>query len=308
MNFQSEHGQPHFGMPAAHNPDTEVLRELMDSIREINYHYSENIRYHTRIMESYNQNVNLIIMLLHSLYPHVLQSRRSRSPAATRDRGTRRERSPSWTNVFTRIPAEPRLETDLSSLMLYLFTNGNPLLGGGRGGRPMMTPPLLTMTQIDQSTELVRYNEAMGERICPISMENFEENEQVCRIRGCRHIFKRDHLMRWLQTSVNCPVCRYDLRDFSNNPINVERRDSIDVPNPRADRDGYDMRFFDRSENVRPGMSIHTDGGTHIPPINLFSDGDTHNISQLLTNLLRNSLPTTDASNNLLYTLEIPLG
>lgn len=339
MNYQSDYAQPPYG---AH--DSDVIRELIETIREVNYNYNENIRYHGRILESYNQNMNLLIALLHSLYAHVLQRTRTQDYGGdNRSRGFRGARSSPWTTVFPRRAPEPTLQTDLSSLILYLFTNGvNPV-------RNAVTVPL-TSEQIEQSTEMVSYNAEMGEPTCPISMENFEENEQICRIRGCRHVFKREHLMRWLQTNTNCPVCRFDLRNVSNNPAGGERDSTADLPIPAVEQHGPGIRGVDVSENTgtdrtfanyvplarNPSLDAvgnlgerspsMTDGRRSNPleelasaflrplnsrttnRVNVFNEVDPQNISQLLTNLLRNQLPSTDASNNLLYTLEIPLG
>ena len=339
MNYQSDYVQPPYGAQ-----DSDVIRELIETIREVNYNYNENIRYHCRILESYNQNMNVLIMLLHSLYAQVLQRTRAQDYGGdNRTRGFRGARSAPWTTVFPRRAPEPTLETDLSSLILYLFTNGvNPV-------RNAVAVPL-TSAQIEQSTEMVAYNTEMGEPTCPISMENFEENEQICRIRGCRHIFKRDHLMRWLQTNTNCPVCRYDLRNFSNNPGGGERESTAHLPIPAVEQHGQGLRSDNNYENTgtdrmftnyvplarNPSSdavgnlgerSPSTNGRRHDNPfeelasallrpmnnpttnrVNLFNEVDPQNISQLLTNLLRNQLPSTDASNNLLYTLEIPLG
>lgn len=43
---------------------------------------------------------------------------------------------------------------------------------------------------------------------CPISMEEFREGDQLCRLNRCQHIFKREPLRRWLRNHSTCPVCR----------------------------------------------------------------------------------------------------
>ena len=337
MNFQSEYVPPTYNMPS-YDSDMEMLRELTETIRDLNYNYNENIRYHHRILENYNQNMNLLFILLQTIYNHVLQSGRRHTTSADpsfRSRGYRGARSPAWSTGFPRRTSEPSLEMDLSSLILYLFTNGNPTPNGsGARNGTAVTP--LTSVQIEQSTEMILYNPSFGERICPISMENFDENEHVCRIRGCRHFFKREHLMRWLQTSSQCPVCRYNLRDFSNNTVTVDPAgtavDESRIHNEELyvnptefisteynrDRLRRDISF-ENQDTVSPrGNSsflrnpMEELASALLRPImssnNLVADNDTQNISQLLTNLLRNQLPAIDASNNLLYTLEIPMG
>ena len=43
---------------------------------------------------------------------------------------------------------------------------------------------------------------------CPITREDFVENDQVIMIRECRHIFKRGAFQRWIQNNHTCPCCR----------------------------------------------------------------------------------------------------
>jgi hypothetical protein len=47
---------------------------------------------------------------------------------------------------------------------------------------------------------------------CPISLENFNRNDEVSQIIHCGHIFSREPLQHWFQSNVRCPVCRYDIR------------------------------------------------------------------------------------------------
>lgn len=73
----------------------------------------------------------------------------------------------------------------------------------------------LTQAQIDAATETVRYSEPDVNQVqsCPISLDEFQEGEMVCRIRHCGHIFKRDNLMQWFSTHTCCPVCRHNIAE-----------------------------------------------------------------------------------------------
>ena len=56
-------------------------------------------------------------------------------------------------------------------------------------------------------------------------MEPFQENDQVMMIKHCGHIFKPAELQSWFQTNVKCPVCRYDIRNYtSTNSRNSQQR------------------------------------------------------------------------------------
>ena len=46
---------------------------------------------------------------------------------------------------------------------------------------------------------------------CPISFDNFNENDDVIVIKKCNHIFKKSYLDRWLERSHLCPYCRTNI-------------------------------------------------------------------------------------------------
>jgi hypothetical protein len=52
-------------------------------------------------------------------------------------------------------------------------------------------------------------------RSCPISLENFNDTDMVSIIRYCGHIFHTEHLNRWFTSNCRCPVCRYDIRNYT---------------------------------------------------------------------------------------------
>ena len=64
--------------------------------------------------------------------------------------------------------------------------------------------------------------------ICPISREAFTDDEIVMQVVPCGHIFSRDNLRVWFLSSVHCPMCRYDIRNYRNRRTNArERRQSM---------------------------------------------------------------------------------
>ena len=81
-----------------------------------------------------------------------------------------------------------------------------------------------TPYQIELATRVVRFGDIVNplNLSCPISLENFNDNDQVLVIRQCNHIFSNTALHSWFRTNCRCPVCRYDIRDHSsNNAINI---------------------------------------------------------------------------------------
>ena len=56
--------------------------------------------------------------------------------------------------------------------------------------------------------------------ICPISQIQFEEIDCIMQIKHCKHNFNPYSLFRWLDSNSTCPMCRYNLNAYSNNPQN----------------------------------------------------------------------------------------
>lgn len=81
-----------------------------------------------------------------------------------------------------------------------------------------------TAEQINRATETLIYSSYsnLPHNTCPISLEDFQEGEQLRRITHCGHIFNENNFNTWFSRNVRCPVCRHDIRevqDISNNTI-----------------------------------------------------------------------------------------
>jgi hypothetical protein len=76
-----------------------------------------------------------------------------------------------------------------------------------------------TQSQIEAATRGVRYCDITRpiNTQCPISMDEFNDNDMVTVIRHCGHTFHTEHLMSWLRSNCRCPVCRYDIREYNSN-------------------------------------------------------------------------------------------
>ena len=82
--------------------------------------------------------------------------------------------------------------------------------------------------QIENATETYLYNS--NEHInCPIDREPINTGDSVVRIRHCGHIFRQDSIMTWFQHNPRCPLCRYDIRNYTTNNSS---NNSIPVPPP----------------------------------------------------------------------------
>ena len=58
---------------------------------------------------------------------------------------------------------------------------------------------------------------------CPISLDDFQENENITQIVECGHIFKTQPIMTWFEHHTKCPKCRCELR------VNNTSQESLDV-------------------------------------------------------------------------------
>jgi Ring finger domain len=93
-----------------------------------------------------------------------------------------------------------------------------------------------TLEQINNGTRRVLYSNIENplNSSCPITLENFDQDDNVTQILGCGHIFNHDSLNSWFRNHVRCPVCRYDIRNYvpRSQPliqeINTSRRSSPD--------------------------------------------------------------------------------
>jgi hypothetical protein len=58
------------------------------------------------------------------------------------------------------------------------------------------------------------YSEIIGpiHNSCPITREDFLENDNVIMIRECRHIFKKTAFQTWIQNNNTCPCCRITIQ------------------------------------------------------------------------------------------------
>ena len=81
-----------------------------------------------------------------------------------------------------------------------------------------------TPSQIETATRVARFSDIVNplNSSCPISLENFNDNDQVLIIRHCNHVFSNTGLTSWFRSSCVCPICRYDIRNYvSTNTNNI---------------------------------------------------------------------------------------
>jgi hypothetical protein len=77
-----------------------------------------------------------------------------------------------------------------------------------------------TSLQIHDTTSTSKWKDIKNttdQRLCPITQQDFYDNDDILKINQCGHIFKKDSLVTWFERSSLCPVCRHNILDPSNN-------------------------------------------------------------------------------------------
>lgn len=123
---------------------------------------------------------------------------------------------------------------------------------------------------------------------CPITLEAFENNSVVTLIKHCGHIFKQESLINWFTENNRCPVCRYDVRNYTaNTEDNYELIDSsnIVVINNTSDMENN----VNANTNNRTNLRANTE------------EELTNQIDNMLTQLFNNN-NNSDSSGNFVIT------
>lgn len=146
---------------------------------------------------------------------------------------TRREREWRQQQRPVPVPAAPAPtdnEAFVTALGNLLGTGTNPLItvaqmditnlmGGGIDLTPVTVRP--SQTQLDRATDV-----EIGANLftvddgatCTVCQETFRSQGSgpLRRIRHCGHIFHQNCIDTWFGSHVRCPVCRYDIREYTN--------------------------------------------------------------------------------------------
>jgi hypothetical protein len=85
-----------------------------------------------------------------------------------------------------------------------------------------------TTEQIQQASRVIRYGDIDNplSEACPISLDEFNANDEVRQLLPCGHLFHQNQFNEWFESNVRCPVCRYDIRNYRplsrrNTPTNL---------------------------------------------------------------------------------------
>ena len=261
-----------------------ISNEHLLLINILNTMYNDNLRQINSInntldnlIQSNNQIRNLLVQLLHH-------------PQNTRRNGNRRWENNFFNNNNNNLSSLGRIMINnqpyvIDSISEFTFPRNNDRqnsinrnIGLDEQARdifesflqPIVIYP--SQSQIESATRRVRYCDIARpvNTSCPISMEDFNDNDMVTVIRHCGHIFHSDHLNNWFRSNCRCPVCRYDIRDYSSNA-------STEFFNSQRDSSGNIFERNRNQSNVNQNTFVNED---NLNNSNYFND--LYNINGLL--------------------------
>jgi len=240
-----------------------------------------------RLIDNLVNSNNEIRVLIQNILQQNLQQNRNNSANIYNINRTNRATRQSETSDYNYVFNEPLYTENTSFVIDYIQpTQFSRLLQTFLD--PIDVYP--TQEQIDNATSIIRYGdiETPLNNSCPISLEPFQENENVTMIRHCGHIFKQEQLLSWFQTNVRCPVCRYDIRNYippSSSSMQNNRNTATNV-GTQEETTPVTNRNRNRRNLFRPSLQRET------PLTNL-----NNRIDQFVSTLLTNGF-AIDASFN----------
>lgn len=136
---------------------------------------------------------------------------------------------PTSNSTLTRLNRRTNIGTQASLNNLFRnFTSNNEnrsfrfTFGEFQPSNLTSVPIIPNESQIINATICDTFNDISNtsdQTRCPIDQHDFDLSDNIMKIRFCGHMFKEHNLRNWFQHSSRCPVCRYDIRDYSNNDI-----------------------------------------------------------------------------------------
>ena len=102
----------------------------------------------------------------------------------------------------------------------------------------------------------ISYNSEIHDLIdtrCPISLDDFEEEETIIQIVECGHIFKTHPIMTWFERHTECPKCRCQLR-ISNSSRHGDISFNVVTPLQNMDADDVEREIDELTRRVTNSM------------------------------------------------------
>ena len=270
-------------------------RTYNDNIRQIN----STTNSINNLRNSNTQIRNLLVQILNTSNRNNRTNTSNTSNTSNRNNLSRRLNENVNRIILNNTPYEFEHVEHYSFPRNYYTRNQNTQERNSRYMQNFLAPVDIypTPSQIETATRNVQYCDIVNpiNRSCPISLETFNDVDMVSVIRFCGHIFNSEELRTWFTTNCRCPVCRYDIRNYSTNVSSeTESTPQLDVSNNFVNEN----QSSETNEERRP-TAINTIT-TYLDLI--FDNGTNSNsLSDTLLNEITNIVDTTDA--NALLTL-----
>jgi len=151
---------------------------------------------------------------------------------------------------------------------------------------------------------------------CYITMDDFEEGDELCEILQCKHTFKKEPLMNWFNENVRCPVCRFDIRDYVQESVRESIDSFISSRQSSSQSLNQDTETINNSNQSSPTHSESSnnvnENSTNTEPFfnTYLNDNLAQDVSNGINEILENLV--NDISNNIVnptlsYSLSVPL-
>lgn len=206
-------------------------------------------------------------------------------------------RTPQTTNInaSTNTTTTPSVLSD-SNILNSLFES---FLTTPISSRP-------TQQQIDNAITVSDFGnlEHKTNNECPINLVRFLDTDRVGQIKHCKHTFLLVEINRWFANNVNCPVCRYDIRNYVpplRATTNSENNDALNIENFQPSVSRNDFNINNEEEEKSGERSLVNE--TIINAVNEMLLNPNSFTRTNRTNLQQpnNTTYTYDPSNNLLF-------
>ena len=219
------------------NDLTYTYRSLTQTMRDVMIGYNTNINTYNQNITSFLSTINDYRHDIRTAHTHVFNESRN-SPRTTPPTTPVRPTRSRNTNTRRNTPTETQTTYGTTQSMTFsspesLFSNifTFPINTGARRYEDVIVSP--TQQEIDNAVEVFVYteNRIQPNSRCPITMEEFTVGDRISRIRYCEHMFREDAINNWFRLNVRCPVCRYDIREYTNNITDTSSNNITDVSN-----------------------------------------------------------------------------
>jgi hypothetical protein len=209
--------------------NAEILATIY-TMRDIMIEYNNNYRRYTEVIR---ECLNVISTLQEQQMARIQQNSQGSTPTTARIPATRSAVTPTTTTTSTMAerpipvsrtarrqpirttsatPTTPVLATIPLRYSLDRVIFSNVFADDTYGSSTTTTPRETEINEAIRTIPFEETNSAIQETRCPITLENFQEGEQIGQIIHCGHVFRETALRGWLRRNSACPVCRYDIR------------------------------------------------------------------------------------------------